>query len=224
MDPIKILYEDNMVIVAVKPSGVLSQSDGSGAHDMLSLLKEYIKEKYDKKGNVFLALVHRLDRNVEGVMVFARNSKAAGRLSSQIREHRFRKIYRAQVMGKVVPKKGTLRNYCTKDEKSNFTKVTDLPPNGGATTAAKEKAKLSELEYETVGYGMFRGKETTTVEICLHTGRSHQIRAQFAHIGHPLVGDVKYGGPSDSGRVRLKSCLLGFYHPVSGEFMEFSIP
>ena len=212
----KILFEDNMIIVAVKPAGILSQADGSDAPDMLTLLKEYIKDKYNKPGKVFLALIHRLDRNVEGVMVFGKTSKAASRLSQQVRDREIKKVYKAEVMGSIKSRKATLKNYCLKDSKRNITAVFDNKP-------ANLDAKLSELEYEVIGEGEFQGKKTNYVEIILHTGRSHQIRSQFAHIGHPLVGDVKYGGPNNRGKISLQSYKLGFKHPVSQEYMEFKL-
>lgn len=212
----EIIYEDNHVLVAVKPAGILSQADISGAPDILTILKDYIKERDNKPGNVYLGLIHRLDRNVEGVMVFAKTSKAASRLSEQVRTRKVNKRYKAEVMGKVSPTKGALTNYLIKDEKRNTTTVYDKDPH-------KPEAKLSKLEYEVIGEGNIDGKVTTIVDIKLLTGRSHQIRSQFAHIGHPLVGDVKYKGPAAGNKIRLKSYLIGFFHPTTKEYMEYTI-
>lgn len=209
MDTPRIIYEDNHLLVAFKPSGFLSQSDGTDAPDMLTFLKSYIKDKYNKPGNVFLGLVHRLDRNVSGVMVFARTSKCASRLSEQIRKGTFEKRYRAYVQGKLEGS-GTLVNYLVKDERINKVTVHDTEVPG---------SKRCELMYEA---GEFDG-EYTTVDVRLLTGRSHQIRAQFAHSGHPLKGDVKYGGMRSDGGIGLMSCYLAFDHPTTGERLEFAI-
>ena len=209
MDTPRVIFEDNHLLVAFKPSGFLSQPDGSNAPDMLTYLKDYIKNKYDKPGNVYLGLLHRLDRNVSGLMVFAKTSKCASRISEQIRNGTFTKRYRARVKGKLEGE-GKLLNYLVKDEKNNKVTVFDNEVPG---------SKRCELEYCA---GMFDG-EFTTVEVTLLTGRSHQIRAQFAHAGHPLEGDVKYGGKRSKDGIGLVSCYLAFNHPTSHEFMEFGI-
>ena len=221
----EILYEDNHIIVAVKPAGVLSQSDGSEAPDMLTLLKEYLRIKYAKPGNVFLGLIHRLDRPVEGVMVFAKTGKAASRLSEQIRSRSVTKKYRAVIAG--IPDtedgktpQGTvpvrLSGYIVKDGKTNTVKVFDKAVSGG---------KEAYLDYVVTGVGK---SGLSLVDIELGTGRSHQIRAMFAHIGHPLLGDRKYGtgvpAPKYRGDICLQSYRIGFKHPVKGEYMEFSLP
>ena len=212
----EIIFEDNHVLVAVKPAGVLSQSDGSGAPDILNIIKDYIKVRDNKPGNVYLGLIHRLDRNVEGVMVFAKTSKAASRLSEQVRNRKVTKKYRAEVTGLLSKKSGTLTNYLLKNEKTNITKVFDRDPG-------IKDAKLSTLDYEVIEEKTFQGKTTTWVDVKLGTGRSHQIRVQFAHIGHPLVGDVKYKGPADGGKIHLQSYLIGFFHPVTKEYMEYTL-
>lgn len=213
----EIIYEDNHVLVAVKPAGILSQADISGAPDILNILKDYIKVRDNKPGNVYLGLIHRLDRNVEGVMVFAKTSKAASRLSEQVRNRKVNKKYRAEVVGSLRNKKGTLSNYLLKDEKRNITTVYDKDPG-------IKDAKLSSLEYEVMEERTLGGTATSLVDVKLGTGRSHQIRVQFAHIGHPLVGDVKYKGPANGGKISLQSYLIGFYHPVNKDYMEFTIP
>ena len=209
MDTPRIVFEDNHLLVAFKPAGYLSQSDGTDAPDMLTYLKAYIKDKYNKPGNVYLGLLHRLDRNVSGLMVFARTSKCASRMSEQIRKGNLDKRYRARVEGKLEGE-GVLVNYLIKDEKANKTAVYDREVPG---------SKRCELHYSA---GEYDG-EYTMVDIKLITGRSHQIRAQFAHAGHPLYGDVKYGGKKSSDGLGLTSVYLAFDHPTTGERMEFSI-
>ncbi len=176
---IKVLYEDNHLIAVEKPAGVLVQEE------LLPGVKAYIKEKYQKPGNVFLGLIHRLDRNVSGIILFAKTSKGASRLSEQFREHSNQKIYHAWVEG--VPKQATatLKNYLLKNEEKNVTKVFDKEVPG---------SQYAELSYEVIKseehpeFGM-----CTLVKVILKTGRSHQIRAQLSYIGCPIVGDVKYG-------------------------------
>ena len=210
-DGIKILYEDNHVIVCIKPAGVLSQSDGSGSPDMLTILKRYIKEKYEKPGDVYLGLVHRLDRPVSGVMVFARTSKAASRLSEQIRTRKVEKLYRCVVNG-VLEGSGRLENYISKDEDRNIVTVSD---------SEKPGYKASYLDYRAVD----TKDGLTLTEIRLGTGRSHQIRAQMAHNGYPLVGDQKYGQKDNRCKdIALESFKLSFEHPVKREFITFEAP
>lgn len=212
---IKILYEDNHLIVAVKPAGVLSQSDGTDSPDMLTLLKEYIKIRYSKPGNVFLGLVHRLDRNVSGVMVFAKTSKGASRLSEQIRNHNFEKRYLAIVGGKPSSEEGTLVNFLLKDSVNNVEKVFDEKKH-------PSEAKRCSLSYRVLKTGEYKGKAISLVDIKLDSGRSHQIRAQLSHMGNPILGDKKYGDRLYSGDVALKSYRLGFKHPTTSEPMEFT--
>ena len=209
MDTPRIIFEDNHLLVAYKPKGYLSQSDGSDAPDMLNFLKSYIKEKYNKPGNVFLGLLHRLDRNVEGVMVFAKTGKCASRMSEQIRRGDFDKRYEARVQGKLTGS-GRLVNYLVKDGRTNKVTVYDKEVPG---------SKRCELEYKAIGYK----DGFTTVDIKLLTGRSHQIRSQFAHAGHPLLGDTKYGGRRSDDGISLKSYFISFNHPVSGDRLEFTV-
>ena len=208
---VKVLYEDNHIIVAIKPAGVLSQSDGSSAPDMLTILKAYIKEEYSKPGEVYLGLLHRLDRPVSGVMVFARTSKAASRLSEQIRTRKVEKIYRCIVNG-VLEGEGRLENFISKDEDRNIVTVID-----------KEKPgfKASYLDYKALA-----SKDgLTMVEVKLGTGRSHQIRAQMAHSGYPLIGDQKYGDKDKRCKdIALEAYKLSFEHPVKREFITFEAP
>ena len=208
---VKVLFEDNHIIVAIKPAGVLSQSDGSSSPDMLTILKTYIKEEYSKPGEVYLGLVHRLDRPVSGVMVFARTSKAASRLSEQIRMRKVEKIYRCVVKG-ILEGEGRLENFISKDEDKNIVTVID-----------KEKPgyKASYLDYRALA-----SKDgLTMVEVKLGTGRSHQIRAQMAHSGYPLIGDQKYGDKDKRCKdIALEAYKLSFEHPVKREFITFEAP
>jgi 23S rRNA pseudouridine1911/1915/1917 synthase len=200
----KILYEDNHILVAVKPVGILSQEDSTKDSDMLTLLKQYLKEKYQKPGNVFLGLVHRLDRMTGGVMVFARTSKAASRLSTSIQNHEFEKKYLAVVRGTITGN-NRLEDYLWKDENENKSYVT-----------SKEKGKFAALRYEALE----TKNNLTLVKIELETGRSHQIRVQFSHRGYPLYGDTLYGGPN--GDLALYAYQLTFIHPVTKEKMTFT--
>lgn len=178
--PIKVLYEDNHLIAVYKPAGVLVQADASKDSCLMDEVKRYLKEKYHKTGNVFLGLLHRLDRPVAGIVLFAKTSKGAARLSEQFRVHSVKKIYQALVEGKLDKKSGTLVSWIIKDEQKNKVAVFD-----------KEKAGAlrAELNYKVLKTDV----KNSLIEIELKTGRPHQIRAQFSHLGHPLVGDVKYG-------------------------------
>lgn len=208
---VKVLFEDNHVIVAIKPAGVLSQSDGSASPDMLTILKAYIKEKYNKPGEVYLGLVQRLDRPVSGVMVFARTSKAASRLSEQIRNRRVDKIYRLVVEGSLKGS-GRLENFISKDEDRNTVTVLD---------SEKPGFKACYLDYKAIS----TKNGVTLAEVKLGTGRSHQIRAQMAHAGHPIVGDLKYGKKDASCRdIALEAYKLTFEHPVKRENITFEAP
>ena len=201
---LEILYEDNHVIVVFKPSNILSQGDATGDKDLLTLVKEYIKEKYHKPGNVYVGLVHRLDRPVQGVMVFAKTSKAAARLNAQIQNHDFRKRYLAIINGIILEKKGEFLDYLLKLE------------NGNTIVSDSKNGKKSILKYEVL-----KEKDNLSlVDIELITGRHHQIRVQFASRGYPLVGDQRYG-KVDLQQICLCSYYLSFIHPVTKERLEF---
>lgn len=216
----KILFEDNHLLVAVKPAGILSQSDPSGDPDMLTLLKAYLVEKYKKPGEAYLGLLHRLDRPVRGVMVFAKTSKCASRISEQIRNRTVRKKYRAIVYGTFEEKEGEIRSYLRKNARTNLVEV--FPDE----KSAPKDAKACHLEYQVEGQGRIAGVPVTLLSILLHTGRSHQIRAQLSSIGHPIVGDRKYGsGPNRfAGDILLESYLMELDHPVTKERMAFTLP
>lgn len=203
MRKINILYEDKSIIVVVKPSGVLSQSDGSNSEDMITIIKEYIKEKYQKPGNVFLGLVHRLDKPVAGIMVFAKNSKAASRLSEQIRVNDMQKNYYAVIHGIMPNKEGILVD---KIEKIDNKKVLLNTKNG----------KEAKLEYKVIK----EEENLSLVDIHLITGRYHQIRLQFSSRGYPLYGDGLYGSNVNSD-LALYAYKLSFYHPITKEQLVF---
>lgn len=209
---IPILYEDNHLLVIDKPAGVLSQEDHTGDPDVLTLCKKYIKKKYNKPGKVWLGLVHRLDRPVSGVMVIARTSKAASRLSAQIRNNKMDKTYWAMVEG-MVDKKATLVHYLTKDSKSNNVSAYNSKKHGG------KESKLSFIKLK-------QNAKYSLVEINLFTGRTHQIRVQFAKTGHPLWGDYRYGevGSKNGKDLGLRAVKLAFDHPTQKERMTFEAP
>jgi 23S rRNA pseudouridine1911/1915/1917 synthase len=201
---LNILYEDNHIIVVVKPSGILSQEDITKDPDMVTLLKKYIKDKYNKPGDVYLGLVQRLDRMTSGVMVFARTSKAASRLSEQIRNHSIIKKYYAVVEGKTKDE-DKLENYLIKDE--------DLVKSFVTT---KQKGKFASLEYKKVK----SIDNSSLVEVTLHTGRHHQIRVQMSNINHPLLGDSLYGSTTKS-NMYLHCYYLKFIHPTTKEELVY---
>ena len=214
MQNLNVIYEDNHIIVVEKQPNIPSQADKTEDMDMLSLVKEYIKEKYNKPGNVYVGLVHRLDRPVGGVMVFAKTSKAASRLSNQVREKIFKKKYLAVVDGKFEQEQGTLEDYLYKDERNNISKVVDKN---------KKNAKLAILDYKILAYNEL--KNLTLLEINLHTGRHHQIRVQLAHSGHSIFGDQKYGTRGQGKQIALWAYELTIQHPISKETMVFkSLP
>lgn len=204
---IKILYEDNHLLVVIKEPNIPVQEDSSHDEDFLTMLKNYLKEKYHKPGNVYLGLVHRLDRPVGGIMVFAKTSKCASRLSEQVRTHQFEKTYHAVLMGEITPSCGTLIDFLKKDEKRNLVSVDAC-------------GKESILSYQVVKII----NHMSLVEIKLKTGRSHQIRVQFSHRGYPLYGDQKYNKNAHPGeQIALFASSLSFYHPVTKEKLTFQV-
>lgn len=208
---LKVLYEDNQIIVVEKPANIPTQGDKTGDKDMLTIVKEYIKGKYNKPGNVYLGLVHRLDRPVGGVMVFARTSKAASRLSEQVRNKTFNKTYLAIVSGEMNPISGKLEDYLWKDEKTNTSYV---------VRANKKNAKLARLQYETLGF--FENEDLSILKINLETGRHHQIRVQLSNKMHAIYGDVKYHGRSSNDFLYLWAYKLTIEHPVTKEKLTFT--
>ncbi len=210
MQNLKILFEDNHIIVVEKTPNIPSQSDKTGDIDMLTLVKQYIKEKYNKPGNVYLGLVHRLDRPVGGIMIFAKTSKAASRLSDEVREKVFKKKYLAVVDGKIEKTKGSLENYLYKDERNNMSKVVNKD---------KKNAKLAKLDYEVLFYDEV--KNLSLLKINLHTGRHHQIRVQLSNFGHSIFGDQKYGTRGTGKQIALWAYELTIMHPITKEEKTF---
>ena len=203
---INIIYEDNHLIVVEKPINIPTQEDNTKDKDLLTILKEYIKEKYNKPGNVYLGLVHRLDRPVGGIMVFARTSKAASRLSEQVRNKTFKKTYNAVVIGNI-ENTGKLKDYLLKDEKRNIVKV-------------DEKGKEAILNFKKLNFK----DNMSLVEINLETGRSHQIRVQMSHHGYPLFGDQKYNKTAKVGeQIALFAKKIEFVHPTTNELLTFEL-
>lgn len=207
---LKVLFEDNQILVVVKPYGLLSQSDITEEPDILTELKKYLKKKHSKPGNVFLGLVHRLDKNVGGVMVFAKNSKSAARLSKQIHAHKFKKLYIAVVHGRLENKTATLKHYLLKSAelKRSVAYSKEVPDS-----------KYAELNYNVLD----SNNEKSLVSIELKTGRPHQIRVQLSTIGHPIIGDKLYieGVRDSSSAIALWAYSLSFFHPVTQEFLTF---
>ena len=207
---VKVLYEDNHLLVVQKPVNILSQGDDTNDKDMVNLLKNYVKEKYNKPGNVFIGLVHRLDRPVGGVMVFAKTSKAASRLSEQVRNKSFKKTYRAVIHGTMNKKEDTLKDYLYKNKKTNMVSV---------VSKNYKDAKNAELDYKTL-----QSKDNfSLVQIDLKTGRPHQIRVQFSSRRHPLFGDQRYGQSVNKvgQQIALWSYKIEITHPTTKEKMEF---
>lgn len=203
---INIIYEDNHLIVVEKPINIPTQEDNTKDKDLLTILKEYIKEKYNKPGNVYLGLVHRLDRPVGGIMVFARTSKAASRLSEQVRNKTFKKTYNAVVIENI-ENTGKLKDYLLKDEKRNIVKV-------------DEKGKEAILNFKKLNFK----DNMSLVEINLETGRSHQIRVQMSHHGYPLFGDQKYNKTAKVGeQIALFAKKIEFVHPTTNELLTFEL-
>lgn len=205
---INIIYEDNHIIVVEKKPNILVQKDNTNDICLIDVIKEYLKIKYNKPGNVYLGLVHRLDRPVGGLMVFAKTSKAANRLSKTIQDKQMTKIYYAVVEGHT-NKKDKYTDYLIKDNKTNTSYIT-----------TKDKGKEAILEYETISYH----KDLSLVKINLITGRSHQIRVQFSHHSHPLIGDQRYNKKAMPNiNIALFAKIIEFPHPTTKEILHFEI-
>ena len=208
LQKINIIFEDNHIIVVEKPINIPVCKDSSLDLDLLTMIKSYLKDKYNKPGNVYLGLVHRLDRPVGGIMVFAKTSKAASRLSKQVQEHYLKKTYVLVCEGKI-DDRGEMIDYLAKNSKTNTSYVTD-----------KVNGKIAKLNYKRLGYV----NNYSLVEVNLETGRSHQIRVQFSSRGCPLVGDARYNPNSDNKTsIALFSKRIEFYHPTTKELLSFEL-
>ena len=185
---LKILYEDNHIIAVEKPAGVLTQGDGSGEKCLMDFVKDYLKEKYEKPGNVFLGLVHRLDKPVQGIVLFAKTSKGASRLSEQFRNHTIQKTYHAIVLGKLKQSKGEIKEKINKISffAEGFTEKSDEELLAEIKKATK--TRTAELSWEAVK----NNDKFSLLKVLPKTGRFHQIRVQLSNMGHPILGDKKY--------------------------------
>ncbi|HET8932916.1 MAG TPA: RluA family pseudouridine synthase [Polyangiales bacterium] len=200
----EVLFEDNHLIAVCKPAGLLTQADQSGQPNLLDEVKHWLAVQYRKPGNVFLGMLHRLDRPVAGVVLFAKTSKAASRLSEQFRKRSVTKIYLARVHGVMRPAKGRLVHFHRHDEGERAVRLFDT---------ASESTKIASLIYET----RWVDHAESVLEVQLETGRKHQIRAQLAHVGHPIVGDALYGSQRQHRDARISLCArqLTVEHPIS---------
>ncbi|MFN0053442.1 MAG: RluA family pseudouridine synthase [Planctomycetales bacterium] len=212
MHDLDVLFEDNHCLAVLKPARVLVAPDRTGDVSLLDLGRQYLKQKYNKPGDVFLGLLHRLDRPVSGVVLFARTSKAAARLSEQFRTGAIGKVYHALVEGAVSPREGELSHWLSKDQITNV--VTSVAPETPG-------AKPCTLRYRQ----LHAGGQLTLLEVTPLSGRSHQIRVQLACAGHPIYGDGKYGSPHGfDGRIALHAARLHFEHPVRHEPVTITAP
>lgn len=208
-----VVYEDNHIIIVSKLPGEIVQGDKTGDTPLSELVKQYIKEKYNKPGNVFCGVTHRIDRPVSGLVVFAKTSKALERLNRMFREGDIHKTYRALVEGHPERPEAMLENWLVSDGRINKTFITD---------ERNREARLARLEYRTIK----TFDRYTLLEINLLTGRKHQIRAQLAATGHPIKGDLKYGArrSNHDGGISLQSHRISFIHPVSREPIDIELP
>jgi len=227
---VNILFEDNHIIVVIKPFNQLTQSDKTADKSLFEAVKSYIKEKYKKPGNVYLGLIHRLDRPVMGIVVFAKTSKAAARLSKQLREGKITKKYYALCECRDIINHGstennwsTLVNYIKKNPNKNIVSIIDQPHPGYKEAILKFRS-LKHLPVRT-GHDLSRHKHSQIFDINLLTGRSHQIRAQLSHLGYPIIGDLKYGAdqPLPDKNIGLVNYSLSFLHPISNRQLTFQI-
>jgi 23S rRNA pseudouridine1911/1915/1917 synthase len=206
-----VLYSDNHLLSLYKPAGLLVQGDRTGDVTLIDLAKEWVKRQHHKPGLVFMGMVHRIDRPVAGVVLFCRTSKAAGRISEQFRTGRTQKTYIAIVEGRLKKESGRLVNHM--ERRGSSSRIVNQ------ATPASDEARLSFRCLDTAG-------DSSLVEIDLETGRHHQIRLQFAHIGHPVLGDLRYGasGPLPEKQIALFAARLTVAHPTLDREMTFSAP
>lgn len=208
---LQVLYEDNHLLAVYKPAGLLVQGDNTGDLTLLEMAREYIKKKYNKSGRVYIGLIHRLDRPVAGVVLFARTSKAAARLCDQIRERTIKKTYWAVIHGKLLPSEGEISGHIIRHGKKSFLSRPDM-----------RNAQIAGLSYRTLE----SLSKLSLVEIELKTGRHHQIRVQMAGMGHPVLGDRKYGSPCclPERRIALLAKRLLIIHPTKKEAILIESP
>ena len=209
----EIVYEDNHLIVVNKACGEIVQGDKTGDRPLSEMVKEYLKNKYSKPGNVFCGVVHRIDRPVSGLVLFAKTSKALERMNRMFRDGEVHKRYRAVVEGFPAKDEALLENWLLSKEANNKTYISD---------SGNPNAKLSRLEYKTIA----KGDRYSVVDVNLLTGRKHQIRAQLAGMGNPIKGDLKYGARRSNrdGGISLQSYRMEFIHPVSKEKIDLELP
>lgn len=208
----EIIYEDNHIIIVNKHAGEIVQGDKTGDTPLSEMLKQYIKEKYNKPGNVFCGVVHRIDRPVSGLVIFARTSKALERLNKMLRDGEIHKTYWALIEGKPDKPEKTLENYLVSNGRINKTFISDKN---------NPEAKKSILQYKTIA----NGERYTLLEVNLLTGRKHQIRAQLSNNGNPIKGDLKYGArrSNPDGGISLQAHKIEFIHPVSKQHISIEI-
>ncbi|MGA2418361.1 MAG: RNA pseudouridine synthase [Candidatus Staskawiczbacteria bacterium] len=222
MSSVKVLYEDNHIIAVQKPAGLLTQGDRSGEASLMDEVKKYLKEKYKKPGNVFLGLVHRLDKPVEGIVLFGKTSKGASRLSEQFRNHTIQKTYHAIVVGKPKKEKGSIKEQVNKISffAEGFTNKTDEELLQEIKKATK--TRTAELSYEVVK----SNKKYSLLKILPKTGRFHQIRIQMQQMGCPILGDVKYGAtsPLPDKSIGLAATAISFKTATEDKLINLEIP
>ena len=226
MSSVKVIYEDNHIIAVVKPAGMLTQGDKSGDISLFDEVKKYLKEKYKKQGNVFLGLVHRLDKPVSGIVLFGKTSKGAARLSEQFRNHTIQKTYHGIVVGKLEKEKGEIKEKVNKISffAEGFTNKTDEELLEEIKKATK--TRTAELSYEVVR----SNDKYSLIKIMPKTGRFHQIRIQMANMGHPILGDVKYGAkkvlesPSLQNSIALVATAISFKAATEDRLINLDIP
>lgn len=206
---VEVIFEDNHLLVVNKPGGLLTQPSGTEQDSLEARAKLWLKQKYAKPGNVFLEAVHRLDKPVSGIVLFAKTSKALSRLNAAMRDKRSKKCYLAHVEGNVIAEEGVLEHYLAHDEYQ-------------ARVVKESEGKLARLSYRVKE----RFPEKTVLEVVLDTGRYHQIRVQLAAVGHPIVGDKRYGSKMEwkEGQIALCHYCLEIPHPVRGDWLKFSVP
>lgn len=217
---LQVIFEDNHCLAILKPAGVLTMGDQTGDESAVDLAREYLRTKYDKPGNVFVGVVHRLDRPVSGVLLFARTSKAAARLSEQFRQHTIRKVYHAVVEGRPPQRQGELVDWLVKSTGSNVSRVVGQG-TGSSGLGTEDRGKEARLAYRCLK----SAAGVSLLEIDLQTGRSHQIRVQLSSRRMPICGDAKYGSQTRlDGWLALHAVSLSFEHPTLHEPITVTAP